>query len=213
VLVLSCFEDNLSDRTYSSQIVFRVAYTTYDGDMSSTSPDVVTRGARGVEPSVASGAPVESDLGWALGVVFRQYAKAAAAALEGLPGGPRGYQVLATSAEGPKRQLDLAAQLGVDRTVMTYLLDDLEKAGLVQRRPDPADRRARLIAPTDDGFEALCDLERRLRATEDEMLGILDESERSSFRMLLQRLAMKANAVDPLHNACTLAEADDPANT
>lgn len=212
--MLSCLEDNLLSRTYSSQIVFRVAYTTYDGAMSSTSPEVVARGARGVEPSVASGAPVEADLGWALGVVFRRYAKASAAALEGLPGGPRGYQVLATTnAEGPKRQLDLAAQLGVDRTVMTYLLDDLEKAGLVQRRPDPADRRARLIAPTDEGVEALCDLERRLRSTEDEVLGILEESERASFRMLLQRVAMKANAIDPLHNACALAETDDPAST
>ena len=191
-----------------------MAYTTYDGDMSSTSPGLAARTARGVEPSVADGAPVEADLGWALGVVFRRYAKAAAAALEGLPGGPRGYQVLATTnAEGPKRQLDLAAQLGVDRTVMTYLLDDLEKAGLVQRRPDPADRRARLIAPTEEGYATLCDLERRLRAGEDEVLGILDESERSSFRLLLQRLAMKANTIDPLHNACTLAESDDPANT
>jgi len=45
------------------------------------------------------------------------------------------------------------------------------------------------------------------------VLGILDESERSSFRLLLQRLAMTANTVDPLHNACTLAESDDPANT
>ncbi|TDW23027.1 DNA-binding MarR family transcriptional regulator [Kribbella kalugense] len=212
--MLSCFEDNLSDRTYSSQIVFRVAYTTYDGAMSSTSPEVAARVARGIEPSAAGAAPVEADLGWQLGVVFRRYAKTSAAALEGLPGGPRGYQVLATtSSEGPKRQLDLAAQLGVDRTVMTYLLDDLEKAGLVQRRPDPADRRARLIAPTEQGFETLCDLERRLRSTEEEVLGILDESERASFRMLLQRVAMKANAVDPLHNACSLAEADDPANT
>ena len=212
--MLSCIEDNLLSRTYSSQIVFRVAYTTYDGDMSSTSPEVASRATRGIEPSGASAAPVESDLGWALGVVFRRYVKASAAALEGLPGGPRGYQVLATTnSEGPKRQLDLAAQLGVDRTVMTYLLDDLEKAGLVQRRPDPADRRARLIAPTDEGVEALCDLERRLRSTEEEVLGILEESERASFRMLLQRVAMKANAIDPLHNACTLAETDDPAST
>jgi DNA-binding MarR family transcriptional regulator len=182
--------------------------------MSSTSPEVTSRVSRGVEPSVASGAPVEADLGWALGVVFRRYVKASAAALEGVPGGPRGYQVLATTnAEGPKRQLDLAAQLGVDRTVMTYLLDDLEKAGFVQRRPDPADRRARLIAPTDEGIEALCDLERRLRSTEEEVLGILEESERASFRMLLQRVAMKANDIDPLHNACTLAETDDLAST
>src|SRR5262245_15738584 len=178
------------------------------GAVTSTSPGLRAREARGVEPQSASGAPVESDLGWALGVVFRRYAKTAAAALEDVPGGPRGYQVLATTkAEGPKRQLDLAAQLGVDRTGMTYLLGDLEKAELVQRRPDPADRRARLIALTDNGESVLCDLERRLSTAEDEVLGILDESERSSFRLLLQRVAMKANAMDPLHNACSVAEA------
>ncbi|MEU4193834.1 MarR family winged helix-turn-helix transcriptional regulator [Kribbella sp. NPDC026611] len=172
--------------------------------MTSTSPDTAAAPVRGVEPS---GAPVEADLGWALGVVFRRYAKASGVALEGVPGGPRGYQVLATTkAEGPKRQLDLAAQLGVDRTVMTYLLDDLEKAGLVQRRPDPADRRARLIAPTEQGTDLLCQLELRLRATEDEVLGVLDDSERESFRLLLRRVAMKANTVDPLHNACQLAD-------
>ena len=192
-----------------------MAYTTYDGDMTSTPPDVkgriarevARRGAGGVEPQVASGAPVESDLGWALGVVFRRYAKAAAAALEDVPGGPRGYQVLATTvAEGPRRQLDLAAQLAVDRTVMTYLLDDLEKADLVQRQADPADRRARLIVPTDQGKEVLCEMERRLSTAEDEVLGSLDQGERSSFRLLLQRVAMKANAIDPVPNACDLAD-------
>jgi DNA-binding MarR family transcriptional regulator len=190
--------------------------------MTSSSPDVkgriarevARRGARGVEPRVASGAPVESDLGWALGVVFRRYAKAAATALEDVPGGPRGYQVLATTvAEGPRRQLDLAAQLGVDRTVMTYLLDDLEKAELVQRQADPADRRARLIVPTDEGKDVLCELERRLVTAEDEVLGSLEPAERASFRLLLQRVAMKANAIDPLHNACALAETDDPTTT
>ncbi|TCO51642.1 DNA-binding MarR family transcriptional regulator [Kribbella antiqua] len=174
------------------------------GDMTSSPPDVETRRIRGLEPS---GAPVESDLGWALGVVFRRYAKAAAAALADVPGGPRGYQVLATvTAEGPRRQLDLAAQLDVDRTVMTYLLDDLEKAGLVQRQADPADRRARLIVPTEQSREALCDIERRLTAAEDEVLGSLEDTERSAFRLLLQRVAVQAQAVDPVHNACDLAE-------
>ncbi|MFK4089644.1 MarR family winged helix-turn-helix transcriptional regulator [Kribbella sp. NPDC020789] len=183
--------------------------------MTSSSAEVGTQAARGVAPRVASGAPVEADLGWALGVVFRRYAKVSGAALDDVPGGPRGYQVLATvNSEGPKRQLDLAAQLGVDRTVMTYLLDDLEKAGLVQRQPDPADRRARLIVPTDRGKETLCDLERRLSATEDEVLGSLDQEERASFRRLLQRVALKVDAMDPLHNACMLAdERVDPATT
>lgn len=175
--------------------------------MTSSSPEVSARAARGTS--------VEADLGWALGVVFRRYAKAAADALDDVPGGPRGYQVLATTVgEGPKRQLDLAAHLGVDRTVMTYLLDDLENAGLVQRQPDPADRRARLILPTDQGAERLCDLERRLQEREEAVLGSLDESERTVFRMLLQRVAVTADQVDPLHNACALAdEGVDPAST
>jgi DNA-binding MarR family transcriptional regulator len=183
--------------------------------VTSTSADAAARAVHGVlQAETASGAPVDADLGWALGVVFRRYAKASGAALEGVPGGARGYQVLATTnAEGPKRQLDLAAQLGVDRTVMTYLLDDLEKAGLVQRRPDPADRRARLIAPTEEGRATLCQLERKLGDTEDEVLGVLDESERESFRLLLRRVALQANAIDPLHNACSLAEGVDPAQT
>jgi DNA-binding MarR family transcriptional regulator len=176
------------------------------GAMSSSSPEVDARAARGTS--------VEADLGWALGVVFRRYAKTAADALADVPGGPRGYQVLATtSGEGPKRQLDLAAQLGVDRTVMTYLLDDLEKAGLVERQADPTDRRARLIVPTDQGKELLCDLERRLVAREDAVMGSLDDGERMVFRMLLQRIAVQAEEIDPLHNACALAEADDPAAT
>ncbi|TWD83751.1 DNA-binding MarR family transcriptional regulator [Kribbella amoyensis] len=167
--------------------------------VTSPSPEVRARGAAGTS--------VEADLGWALGVVFRRYAKRAAAALEDVPGGPRGYQVLATAnAEGPRRQLELAGHLDVDRTVMTYLLDDLEKAGLVQRQPDPADRRARLIVPTEQGRETLCDLERRLREAEDEVLGGLDDGDRLVFRMLLQRVAIRANSQDPVHNACNVAD-------
>ncbi|NEA32951.1 MarR family transcriptional regulator [Streptomyces sp. SID13031] len=175
--------------------------------MTSSSPEVNARVARGTS--------VEADLGWALGVVFRRYAKAAADALNDVPGGPRGYQVLATTvSEGPKRQLDLAAQLGVDRTVMTYLLDDLEKTGLVQRQADPTDRRARLIVPTDLGKKTLCDLERRLAEREDSVMGSLDDGERMIFRMLLQRIAVQADQIDPLHNACVLADENvDPADT
>ena len=95
-----------------------MAYTTYDGAVTSSSPEVATRATRGVEPPTASGAPVESDLGWALGVVFRRYAKAAAAALDDVPGGPLGYQVLATAnSEGPRRQLDLGERRFEERVV------------------------------------------------------------------------------------------------
>lgn len=133
---------------------------------------------------------VDVDLGWALGSVTRYYRRAAIEATEGVPGGPRGYLVLATAAHGePTSQLALAQHLGVDRTVMTYLLDDLEEAGLVARRPDPTDRRARRVVLTDHGRELLSELKRRLHDAENVLLEPLDPSERAVLRSLLERLA------------------------
>ena len=96
------------------------------------------------------------DLGWGLAVVFRAYVKAADAATGGVPGGHRGYQVLCAAArDEPGSQAAMAQRLGIDRTVMTYLLDDLEGAGLVERQPDPADRRRKLVTLTPAGQDAV----------------------------------------------------------
>jgi DNA-binding MarR family transcriptional regulator len=155
---------------------------------------------------------VDGDLGWALGVVFRSYVKATNVALGGVPGGPRGYQVLTTAMAGPPRtQLALAQQLGIDRTVMTYLLDDIERAGLVERRPDPADRRARQVQVTDKGQDLAGELRERLEKAEDHVLGSLGEHDRDKFRSLLRRLALEANAADPVHYACDVVEEMHPA--
>ena len=147
---------------------------------------------------------VESDLGWALGAVMRSYLRAATEAVADVPGGPRGYQVLSAAADEPRTQLVLAQSLGVDRTVMTYLLDDLESAGLVERRPDPADRRARRVVLTADGNARLCDLERRLAAAEEHLLEPLDPTERDVLRHLLRRLATRTTADDV--NPCSVVE-------
>jgi len=159
-----------------------------------------------IEPDqgTACGGALSDDLGWALGVVFRAYAKAADVAFSELPGGPRGYQVLASAARGqPGSQLALARHLGVDRTVMTYLLDDLEKAGLIERRPDPQDRRARQVVATASGHERLDHLDRRLQAAELHVLAGLDsEPDRRAFRALLFQLAAHAQALDPVRDRC-----------
>lgn len=169
-----------------------------------------TRSGAGSQPGrePACGGAMSNDLGWALGVVFRSYLKAANAAFADVPGGPRGYQVLAAATRGePGSQLELAHHLGVDRTVMTYLLDDLEGAGLIERRPDPADRRARLITVTTPGCDLLSDLDRRLRTAERQVLTGLDsEEDRQAFRALLRQLATHADAADPVHDACDLAQ-------
>ena len=150
------------------------------------------------------------DLGWGLGVVFRAYVKAAHAAVADLPGGPRGYQVLSSAAHGAVgSQLALAQHLGVDRTVMTYLLDDLEAAGLIERRPDPADRRARRVVATPHGTELLATLNDRLREAEAYVLAPLDQEARETFRAQVRALATRIDALDPLDSPCELAQEVD----
>ena len=118
--------------------------------------------------------------------------KAVSAIFAEVPGGPRGYRVLAAAARDEHgSQLALAQHLGVDRTVMTYLLDSLAEAGLIERRPDPADRRARRIVATARGRSLLDGLGERLREAEDQVLaGLAEAEDRQAFRALLQRLAL-----------------------
>jgi DNA-binding MarR family transcriptional regulator len=153
---------------------------------------------------------VEHDLGWALGTVTRAHLRTASEVVGTLPGGPRGYQVLTAAARGePSSQLALAQKLGVDRTVMTYLLDELEGAGLVQRRPDPSDRRARRVGLTEAGQARLCELERRLRAAEEHLLDPLDPEERAALRGLLHRLATRnGDGASPCRIAAEIGELD-----
>jgi DNA-binding MarR family transcriptional regulator len=147
------------------------------------------------------------DLGWGLGVVLRAYALAARTAVADLPGGPRGYQVLSAAAQGTvTSQLALAQHLGVDRTVMTYLLDDLEAAKLIERRPDPSDRRARRVVATQLGIELLATLDDQLRAAEAEVLAPLDREARETFRTQVRLLATRADPLAPANTPCDLAQ-------
>jgi DNA-binding MarR family transcriptional regulator len=154
---------------------------------------------------------VGADLGWALGMIFRSYLKAADHVVADLPGGPRGYQLLTIAARSlPVTQQTIAQQIGVDRTVMTYLLDDLEGAGLVERRPDPADRRARRVVATERGHARLAELQEGLRHAEEHVLAALDEPERDTFRGLARRIATHADTLDPVTGAFPMAD-DIPA--
>lgn len=159
--------------------------------------------ARSLQPQAA----LDQDLGYALGVIFRAYIKAAQAVVSEIPGGPRGYQVLVAAVQHQAGgQGALAQRLGVDRTVMTYLIDDLEAAGLVERRADPQDRRSRQIEATLQGRQLWADVERRLQEVEEQVLGVLSTAERATFRGMLQRLAARAEVLDPVNNPCAVVE-------
>jgi DNA-binding MarR family transcriptional regulator len=163
-----------------------------------------TRAAPVPDPETCA---LSNDLGWALGAVFRGYLKAAHEALAGLPGGPRGYQVLASAAGDEHRsQQALAQRLGVDRTVMTYLLDDLEAARLIKRQPDPTDRRSRQIVLTAKGSRSLTQLTERIAEVERELLVDLTGSEARQLRELLSRVATSAAVGGPGVDVCSVAD-------
>lgn len=88
-------------------------------------------------------------------------------------------------------------------------LDDLEAARLIERRPDPADRRARRVVAMQLGTELLATLNDRLRATEAHLLAPLDFETRETFRAQVRLLATRAGALDPLDSPCDLAQAVD----
>ena len=72
--------------------------------------------------------------------------------LEPLGLSPRAWGVISTLVEsGPQTQIELATATATDRTAMVYLLDELESRGLVERMPNPDDRRSYLIHLTAQG--------------------------------------------------------------
>jgi MarR family transcriptional regulator, transcriptional regulator for hemolysin len=66
---------------------------------------------------------------------------------------PREYCVLAHALGGQYTQVELAALAELDKTTMLNTMDVLEREGYAERRPSPADRRARIIAVTEAGAE------------------------------------------------------------
>jgi DNA-binding MarR family transcriptional regulator len=74
-------------------------------------------------------------------------------------------------ARGECRVSDLAEQRVVDTSVVSRQIAQLEKAGLVNRRPSPSDGRVALISPTERGVEVLAGWKRKQA---DLMIGALD---------------------------------------
>jgi DNA-binding MarR family transcriptional regulator len=143
-------------------------------------------------PAASHGIPAgfDQNFGWLLAQCFRAYTYAVERAVADLPHGHRGFQALYGAANcSAHNQAELAKQLGVDRTVMVYLVDDLEKAGLAERLPDPNDRRSRLIRATAAGRERLACAQSAISAAEAELLAALSDDEQKALRGMLRSIA------------------------
>ncbi|MEV1198555.1 MarR family winged helix-turn-helix transcriptional regulator [Microbispora rosea] len=168
--------------------------------MTARAPHSTTTSSQASTQGSSQGSSHGSVLGWSLTVLLREWSARVEDASRDLPHGVRGYQVLsAVVHETPPTQAALAARLGIDRTVMTYLLDKFEGCGLLERRQDPADRRARRIVPTDHGRRVLAEVDARVAQAEDELLSTLPSEDR---RVLLALLEHAAGGAAPGEDRC-----------
>ena len=136
------------------------------------------------------GAGSAQDLGEQFGMVARRLRAASMAALAAWDVNPsqmRALRVLTT--QGTMRSSELAQHLRIAPRSATEVVDALEEKALVERLPDPADRRATLVALTAQG-QRLSEDVRRARGVESERLfERLSATDRTHLARILRRLS------------------------
>ncbi|MFF2657120.1 MarR family winged helix-turn-helix transcriptional regulator [Kitasatospora sp. NPDC058032] len=124
---------------------------------------------------------------------------------------PRAYCVLFHALAAERTQSRLAELADLDKTTMVVTVDQLERAGLAERRPAAADRRARIVRVTEAGERAV----ERGTAIADrvhrEVLDSLPREERTVFVAALARLVDGGGALaDPVGSEPTVRRARRP---
>lgn len=114
----------------------------------------------------------------------------------------RDYVVLtALSGDVPMTQLALGEALGLDKTTLTLEIDRLEKKGLVTRRPDPSDRRARIPEVTAGGRALRAKVAAAWSRVEAELLSGVPRSGQRALRVTLCQL-IEAGPQTKLTGSC-----------
>lgn len=99
------------------------------------------------------------------------------------------YRVLATLDEfGPASQAALGRRSGIHVSEMVATINELAERELVERAPDPADRRRNVVSLTTAGKRQLRRLEKQLAERQEELLAPLSSDERKRFTDLLSKL-------------------------
>ncbi|MFE9534038.1 MarR family winged helix-turn-helix transcriptional regulator [Streptomyces sp. NPDC006691] len=122
-------------------------------------------------------------IGTVVGRYYEEYERAAAE--HSLTGAQA--RVLGLLSLEPMPMRRIAQKLKCEPSNITGIVDRLEARGLVERRPDPADRRVKLAAPTPEGLTTATHLRDSLNFAR-EPLAELSADERRVLRDLLQRM-------------------------
>ncbi|MFD6228784.1 MarR family winged helix-turn-helix transcriptional regulator [Streptomyces sp. NPDC060232] len=96
--------------------------------------------------------------------------------------------MVALEESGPASQAALSDRTGIHRSDLVAVINELAERELVERTPDPEDRRRNVITLTPLGRRRLRRLEQILDAAQDELLAPLSAAEREQLTRLLGRV-------------------------
>lgn len=140
------------------------------------------------------GGPIPGELGKFPGYLMARLGEASrrrfhkALEPEGLH--PRHFGVMTMLAAHPgMSQHQLHEKTAIDPSSMVAVIDELEARGLAERRPDPADRRARQVFLTEQGEQTLERIRGLAAGLQREFFGALTAEERKTLHALLRKLA------------------------
>lgn len=102
----------------------------------------------------------------------------------------RSYCVLALACDGARpSQKEIAEFLRLDPSQVVSLIDELAGRGLVERVPDPRDRRSNVLVATDTGLEVHSRARVDVVRAEEALLTVLSAGERDALANILRKLA------------------------
>jgi DNA-binding MarR family transcriptional regulator len=141
------------------------------------------------EPTDASPARLTALVSWLLAQSSAHAGRLVADGLAAVNARGYHYRVLATLEEyGPASQAGLGRRSGIHVSDMVATLNELAEQRLVERMPDPADRRRNIITLTAAGRDRLDWLDKQLGAIQEELLVPLSSGERAELKRLLGRM-------------------------
>ena len=85
-------------------------------------------------------------------------------------------------------QSALARMMGIERSGLVAIVDQLEERGYLKRAPVPGDRRVQALVPTDEGSNAYHDAIEAVRAHEASLFSAFSEEERKQLLTLLKKV-------------------------
>jgi DNA-binding MarR family transcriptional regulator len=144
-----------------------------------------------------AGSSISTDVGFLLAKLHAAGSVLNNAALAEFGLKERSYSVLALACGdlGPT-QRELAEFLSLDPSQIVALIDELERRGLVERKPGISDRRQKLVAATGAGRALHKEAQEATRAAEARHLEMLTAEEVASLRSILRKAVWHGNPAD-----------------